>query len=202
MERLNEFDKAKLLGFLVGECGIGALTLSDLRRLAAAVDAAFSDDLEQFLDPALDGPDSGNRQERPHRERLVAAGLTRVATFDYVRDFFKESLAALSERNPGIQGRLLNDPGDSSGAVIFRNGQRMAGCRIRFGGMFGSDGISYSNNENAGGNSTNELLSVGADKHSLHLKSSFGSFHRQTPDKLSQEGAAEHLWTLLIEPLQ
>lgn len=124
------------------------------------------------------------------------------ATFNYVRDFFKESLAALSERNPGIQGRLLNDAGDSFGAVIFRNGQRMAGSRIRLGGMFGSDGISYSNNENAGGNSTNELLSVGADKHSLHLKSSFGSFHRQTPDKLSQEGAAEHLWSLLIEPLQ
>jgi hypothetical protein len=110
-------------------------------------------------------------------------------------------LTELSQRNQGIQGRLTNDRGQSFGAVIFRNGQRMAGCRVRLGAMFSTEGLSFSNHENAGDNSSNELLSVEADKQSLHFKSTFGSFHRQTP-KDPQEGVAEHLWALLIEPLQ
>ncbi|WP_427914857.1 hypothetical protein ACPWT1_08080 [Ramlibacter sp. MMS24-I3-19] len=78
VDRLNDFDKARLLGFLVGECGTGALSLDQLRRLAAAVDAAFVDDLEDFLDPALEGADAEPLGQQQHRERLVAAGLIRV----------------------------------------------------------------------------------------------------------------------------
>lgn len=78
VDRLNDFDKARLLGFLAGECGTGALSLEELRRLAAAVDAAFVDDLEDFLNPALEGDGAEPLDQQRYRERLVAAGLTRV----------------------------------------------------------------------------------------------------------------------------
>lgn len=38
-------------------------------------------------------------------------------------------------------------------AVIFRNAKRIAGCHVRVGGMFSTDGIACSSNENAGENS-------------------------------------------------
>lgn len=124
------------------------------------------------------------------------------STFDYARDYFQESLAALGERNPGIQGRLVDQGPQSFGAVFFRNGSRIAGCRIRLGGMFRTEGISFSKHENTGENSCNEMLSVEADRHSLYMKPSFGRFDGSSMKPLSQQGVAEYLWSLLIEPIQ
>lgn len=86
------------------------------------------------------------------------------STFDYARDYFQESLAALGERNPGIQGRLVDQGPQSFGAVVFRNGARTAGCRIRLGGMFQTEGIAFSNHENTGESSCNQMLGVEADR--------------------------------------
>lgn len=124
------------------------------------------------------------------------------STFDYVRECFRESLAALGERNPGIQGRLLDQGAQSFGAIVFRNGSRIGGCRVRLGGMFKTEGISFSNHEETGENSLNEMLSVEADKHSLHMKPSFGRFDGSDGKRLSQEGAAEYLWSLLMDQIR
>ena len=69
-----------------------------------------------------------------------------------------------------------------------------------------SNGIAKSGNENSSDNSYNEILDFLPDKpdrHSLRWRAQMGSFRGRDPAKgLSQEGAAEHLWSMLIAPLQ
>lgn len=124
------------------------------------------------------------------------------STYWYIRDYFDGSLQGLKERNKGIDVRMTEVSKRAFSAVVFRNGKRIAGCSVRFGGGFGGDGIAYSSNENAGDNSFNEHLSIDADTQTLYLKAMMGVHRRGDEGHLSQEGAAEHLWTMLISSLQ
>lgn len=70
------------------------------------------------------------------------------------------------------------------------------------GGHF-ADGIAYSSSETSESNSYNEMLSVKADDHSLYLDAIGLAVGRQMEkSKLSQEGAAELYWEMLIGRLQ
>jgi len=67
------------------------------------------------------------------------------------------------------------------------------------------DGIAFAHGETAASNSLNESLSVAADNQTMFLRSiGMASFARQRDEvaKLSQEGAAELYWEMLIAPLQ
>ncbi len=125
------------------------------------------------------------------------------STFDFIREYFDGSLRELHARNPEVQAHRLTSQSPSSfTAVLFRAGRRVAGCHIRVGGMMGLGSILFSGNENPSDNSFNESLSVEADAQALYLKATMGHFTRHVAAKLTQEGAAEHLWSMLITPLQ
>lgn len=123
--------------------------------------------------------------------------------FEYLDLFFQGSLAELQGRNIGIETLHRRIDGNCFTAVIYQNGQKEAACTIRLGGMFG-DGIAYSYGDNAAANSYNEHLSVDKDDQKLFLRAmgmpQFGMSDRHKA--LSQEGAAEYYWSLLIRPLQ
>jgi hypothetical protein len=70
-------------------------------------------------------------------------------------------------------------------------------------GGFPLEGISYVASETSESNAYNENLSVDSDDQSLFLRSS-GMAMRQREDakKLTQEGASEFYWSLLIDGLQ
>lgn len=126
-----------------------------------------------------------------------------VSTFAYVQTYFESSLQELQARNPGTTSRLTALSPVAFKAVIFQDGKRVAGCHVRIGGGFNSDGIAYSGNENAGDNSYNELLSVETDKHMLFMKAGMAMFNRGDKEaRLTEEGAAEHLWSMFIRNLQ
>jgi hypothetical protein len=82
LEQLTDLDKPELLAFLFKEFAAGRMTGTEFRRLAVAVNAAFPDDLFDFLDEALPAPMPTTLP--PHRERLVAAGLTRIVAGDTI----------------------------------------------------------------------------------------------------------------------
>lgn len=72
------------------------------------------------------------------------------------------------------------------------------------GGSFG-DGINYVHGERSESNSMNESLRVEADGQSLYFTSmgiAMFNASRERDTKLSQEGAAELFWEMLIAPLQ
>lgn len=80
LDRITDLDKPALLGMLFMQFGSGRLTASELRRLASAVDTAFSDDLVVFLSE----PEEALEMDRvaSHRESLTSAGLTRALPVD------------------------------------------------------------------------------------------------------------------------
>jgi hypothetical protein len=124
-------------------------------------------------------------------------------TFDYVAKFIENSLAELSQRNPGYEGAFKRVDANRFFATIYRDGKDMARATYFTGGGFFGNGINYVQGETAGSNSTNETLSVDADEQSVFLTATgMATFGSDRGRKLSQEGAAEYLWDLLIGPLQ
>ncbi|GAB5560719.1 MAG: toll/interleukin-1 receptor domain-containing protein [Synoicihabitans sp.] len=124
--------------------------------------------------------------------------------FEHMALYFENSLAELQRRNPGIESRFKRNDANSFSAVIYREGNRIAECQIRNRGR-GSvfSGISYSHEESSDGNSCNETLIVEADDYSLWMNPSFMTgIWKNVPEQLSEEGAAEHYWSLLIETLR
>lgn len=93
--------------------------------------------------------------------------------------------------------------GNSFTATIYQDGNKAAACSIRLGGVFGN-AISYSNGDSAPVNSMSESCSVENDDQKMYLHlmgmSHFGSSAENS--SLSDEGAAEYYWSLLIRPLQ
>lgn len=126
-----------------------------------------------------------------------------VGAFEYMDRFFQGSLSELQARNHGIEARYRKVDGNSFTATIYNDGSKAAACSIRLGGMVGN-GIAYSEGDRAPTNSISESVSVEHDDQKLFLRP-MGMAHFGLPagdNKLSDEGAAEYFWSLLIRPLQ
>ncbi|MFY0578286.1 hypothetical protein ACN28S_31770 [Cystobacter fuscus] len=126
--------------------------------------------------------------------------------FEYIARFFEGSLEELQNRNADIKTRYQRIDARRFAAYLYRNGKKMAECSIGLGGFGSQDGIAFSYDASTSGNSFNEMLSVNHDSQSLYLKSlgmqSITQHTQQREEKLSHQGAAEHLWALFIERLQ
>ena len=126
-------------------------------------------------------------------------------TFEYIAAFFSNSLDEIASRNQSIDGDFRRIDANRFITVIYRNGKSVARCTVFIGGSFFGDGIAYAATETTESNSCNETLRVEADDQMLYL-TSMGMAHMggrgQGEAKLSQEGAAELYWSMLIEPLQ
>lgn len=125
-------------------------------------------------------------------------------SFEYVANFFENSLAELEARNPEIQTDFLRIDANHFTASVYRDGQSTSQCKIWLGGLGpGTSNILYSSDVSRGDSSYNEWLSVEDDGHTMFLKpAGMGSFGGEREQLLSQEGAAEYFWEMLIRPLQ
>ncbi len=121
-------------------------------------------------------------------------------TFEYLARFFEGSLQELQDRNPGITTRFKRVDTTRFTATIYNQGQMTAQCGIRVGGMLGA-GISYSSDPNAT-NSFNESMSVVDDGHAMSLRAMGMAMMGSAKENLTQQGAAEYFWDILIRPLQ
>lgn len=127
-------------------------------------------------------------------------------SYEYMARFFEGSLQELSDRNPNIKTKFKRVDATRFSTSIYDAGKRIAQCSIWYGGrsMFGSRGIVYSNSaESDSGGGYNESLTVEDDGFTLQLKPlGMGFGFRQGEGSLSQQGAAEYFWSILIRPLQ
>ena len=125
----------------------------------------------------------------------------KAETFEYIARYFENSLAELQARNQGFEGVFRRVDANRFFATIYKDGKDVARATVYMGGMLG--GINYLQGESDSSNSSNESLSVDADDQMLFLTSmGMSSFGREHDRKMSQEGAAELLWGLVIAPLQ
>ncbi|MCM2561364.1 toll/interleukin-1 receptor domain-containing protein [Lutimaribacter sp. EGI FJ00015] len=123
-------------------------------------------------------------------------------TFNFLAKFFKGSLEELQARNEGIETRFRRVNGDCFTATIYRHGAKVAGGTVRVGSITGTE-ITWLAEDNPSSGSYNESLSVGNDDQKLFLSPMGMPFGGPARDaSLTQEGAAEYLWELLISPLQ
>jgi hypothetical protein len=148
------------------------------------------------------GPRSSNlRLAKQFSERDRDA--FKAKSFDFMAKFFENSLAELSERNAGIEGSFRRVDANRFHAKIYRHGTAVAQCTIFMGDRFAS-GIAYSSSATLESNAYNELLSVDADDQTMYLRP-LGMGMAQGGNeraKLSQEGASELYWSMLIDRLQ
>lgn len=126
-----------------------------------------------------------------------------LSAFEYMERFFQGSLTELQSRNAGIEARYRKVDGNCFTATIYKGGAKVAACSIRLGGMLGNC-ISYSDGDAAPSNSYNESVTVEHDDQKLYLRPMGMAHHWLGDDReaLSEEGAAEYYWALLINPLQ
>ncbi|HZY18874.1 MAG TPA: toll/interleukin-1 receptor domain-containing protein [Ramlibacter sp.] len=120
-------------------------------------------------------------------------------SFDRIASTFEGSLQALAERNDGIEGDFRRVDINTFTAIIYKGGKSVSQCCVRLGDFLGQ-GISYSNDANPRGNSFNESMTVQADQEALYFTTM--GFTGSGQSRLSAEAAAEHLWSMLIRPLQ
>ena len=127
-------------------------------------------------------------------------------SFEYISRYFEGSLTELKKRNSNIDFRFKQNDASSFTTIIYSLGSTVCECRVSLGQFWGKSlSIVYSNDA-SNRDSFNESLSVDDDGFTLFLKSSgfsgFGRGNHGGDDKLSQEGAAELFWSLLIERIQ
>lgn len=127
----------------------------------------------------------------------------KVESFEYMCRFFENSLRELEERNTGIETSFRRVDANRFTGVIYKNGKAASRCTVFMEGGRMGNGIAYTSQETTESNAYNEMLSVEADDQAMYLRS-LGMAMRQQREssKLSQEGAAELYWEILIEPLQ
>jgi hypothetical protein len=127
-------------------------------------------------------------------------------SYEYIARYFEGSLNELETRNSRIKTRFKRIDATSFSASVYENGTMKATCSIWYGGnhVFGKNSICYSNSQNFSRNSMNGSLQIEDDGYTLHLKPTgmFHSFDRNAEGQLSQQGAAECYWSMLIHPLQ
>ena len=124
-------------------------------------------------------------------------------SFEYIANFFENSLDELRSRNPEITTRFKRFDSSRFTAIIYREGTTASECRISLGGGFGSNNINYSHNASNNDTSINEYLSVIDDGHALLLEPlGMPMLGQNRETRLSQQGAAEYFWGMLIQRLQ
>ncbi len=129
----------------------------------------------------------------------------RDASFEYLANFFEGSLKELADRNPEITTTFKRIDAQQFSARVYRGGKQVAQCGVWLDGASSwGKGIYLSHDAGRVGGGFNESLSVHDDGHLLYLKAMGMPFsgHVSSEDHLTQEGAAEYFWTLLIAPLQ
>ena len=125
-------------------------------------------------------------------------------SFEYIAQFFNNSLDKLPEQNPGIQGRFRRIDSRHFSAAVYRDGQDLSRCRIWYGDPQSfANGIAYSDNDYYGDNGYNELLSIVETDQGLFLSPLLTvAYSKNAKEYLTVNEVAELLWSLLMRPLQ
>jgi hypothetical protein len=128
--------------------------------------------------------------------------------FDVIKTYFETALDELAQHTDSVECDFQPNTATEFTAEIFVNGRSTCRCRIWQGRMISNDGISYAEGHgHHGGNSCNEMLSLGDARGELYLISLMGMGFGQIETlfnlkRLSQEEAANYLWRRFVAPLE
>lgn len=126
--------------------------------------------------------------------------------FEYIFQYFENSLQALQEENPGLQTNFRRVDNVSFEARAYVDGQEESRCGTWLGGFGGRDELFFSFDGVSNRNSCNESMSVVDDGYTLLLKpmgmAQIGQVGQLQNSKLSLQDAAEYFWSIFIQRLR
>jgi len=124
-------------------------------------------------------------------------------SYQYIRSFFEASLKELESRNNGVSIRYEESDSRTFTGIIYVSGEEKESCTIHLPDNNSAfSGITYTHGKAARG--INESLSIEDDGYLMQLKPTmnFGTGVRRVEGFLTQQGAAEFYWEMLISRLQ
>lgn len=128
-----------------------------------------------------------------------------IESFEYIYKFFKNSLQELKDRNRFIDYNIERIDSQTFTVKVYKEEKSINECKIWRSADFGrSQAIFYSNSV-TDRNSFNLMFTVKDDGYNQYLESSGASylpFYFEENEDLNEKGVSEHLWAMLIEPLQ
>lgn len=123
--------------------------------------------------------------------------------FEYVANFFENSLNELVRRNPDLQQSFRRIDANRFTAAAYRDGEKVCRGAVSLGGStMGSESIEYSMTDEPRQGGMNEAVMVRADDQMIYFEALGMQSYGDRKDKLTFQGAAELFWELFIQPLQ
>jgi hypothetical protein len=120
-------------------------------------------------------------------------------SFDFMAQYFKNSLVELQQSNPLIETRFRQIDSNHFTAAIYVEGKKRS-CRIWI-SRGGLGDIAYAAGDSGADNTYNATLNVEDDGYSLFFRAGLRIFD-SGQKKMTREEAAEDFWSMLIKPLQ
>lgn len=130
-----------------------------------------------------------------------------ISSFEYIFKFFKNSLQELKERNRFIDYNLERIDSQTFAVKLYKEEKLVNQCKIWRGSDSGrTQSIKYSNTINDR-DSFNLMFRVNDDGYTQYLESTgLNSYaylgFEDDEEELSEKGASEQMWGMLIKPLQ
>ncbi len=123
--------------------------------------------------------------------------------FEYIANFFENSLEELVHRNPDMQQSFRRIDANHFTAAAYRNGEKVCrGSASLGGGTMGSESIEYSMTDEPRHGGMNEAVMVRADDEMIYFEALGMQSYGNSKDRLTFQGAAELFWELFIRPVQ
>jgi TIR domain len=123
--------------------------------------------------------------------------------FEYIANFFENSLKELVSRNKGLDQSFRRIDANNFTAAGYRDGEKVCKGSASIGsGAMGSESIQYSMTDESRHGSMNEAIYVKADDQTLYFEALGMQSYGSRQDKLTFQGANELFWEIFIRPLQ
>jgi hypothetical protein len=123
--------------------------------------------------------------------------------FEYIANYFENSLQELVRRNPELDQTFRRIDASNFTAAAYQEGEKVCkGSASASGNTMGGDSISYSMTDEPRHGTMNEALYVKADDQMLYFEALGMQSFGHEKEKLTFQGAAEYFWEIFIRPLQ
>lgn len=188
-----------------------------IRKVSEELGAMVNKTAPQEIDLSVVQPTSNpavTSKEKPRSSNLRVKktfterdlDLYQQETFEYISKFFEQTIDELGNRNTDIECAFKRIDANHFSAIIYRQGRSVSECKIWLserGSVF--SGICYSMTIGSDDSSINDSLTVKTDGYSLFFQPlglSRMMSQGLSNDELSQQGAAEYYWSMLMRPVQ
>jgi hypothetical protein len=123
--------------------------------------------------------------------------------FEYIAEFFQNSLEELVRRNSGLQETFRRIDANRFTAAVYQEGEKICKASVSIGeGGIGSESIQYSMTDEPRHGGMNEAIYVKTDDEAIYFEPLGMQTYGRGKEKLTCEGAAELFWNIFIRPLQ